>query len=924
MKTFGKKLMSLTLALVFVLSLATVLPVGAEGIVTAVDGNGAAVASGSTIPAVGKLVFTLPNAIEQDDLTTAVTFFETRKGKAATTSETPTDADLWSDRVYKTPVISGNTLTFTFGEGDLALNSEYRFTFAEPAVTGDPQHFTFKTNAKYTDASGTEWYMMDNFSRYPELALMHSTGSDVITELDSPWWLPRNRYSNRVRGGFVTVGGTKVLQLEGRHNSTSDNYGSVGYDNAYSPAYTGAAGQHRDITEVEFSIAGNPSSIFEVGGIIIRTDADTGKTGLYVRKTDIIQGTQSNTAVNSVSLNYEIAAPSATMKTYKVKFITSTNTTNSYQQTFEKIWFDKGDGSGYQAITLPDTVAGITFNWQGSYQVEEAVDYNGVTGIAPLLSATNSANGDGTTTNTYTTMNVYSYKYGTYVTPKTGLTASKASGTIDDIGSLTYTFDEPMNKDSVLAGTTLYEWNNQYDADLVASDADREDKDKRYTSMYQWNKRDIAEFASMSEDGKVLTLSFDEGDLAANGGSYKVEFADTIVTAEGGTFKADAVKTYSYTTQQAESDTNLLYDNFERYPVGLYAYGERYHYTSLSPIANGYGYKAGTSGIVLNENDKGLKVAGSATGTASLNYDTSFAKTVSELPMVGVVEVELDMAHNDNETAFFDLGGALVVRKDGTDSETGTNYINTTSEKKSLINYGETFGLYARVLGYGCNGDTASTETFNNMVRLSDATTADFDLFDGQKHTVKYVARYFPNTSNEGVKILRKLLAVYIDGHRVETAAIPASGLLLSSHSSQGLFFKNSLVPGTTRAFGTASFKNGATAPYMTIYSLKSYIGETVTETESLSGGSFTKSVTITDYTGAEFGAMVAFLATYSADGKTLVDVKPATVTLSDSNKTATITGTATATVGGKYKLILLNSEAGLQPVREAFAGTIQ
>lgn len=381
----SKKLLSALLALVFALSLFTALPVAAEGTVTA-TANGTAIQSGDTIPAVSTLVFTLPNAIA--DLAT-VTFEEIQKGKAASG---------WATRLFDGEV-SGNTLTVDFALGDLAMNSQYRFTF--PGVA---EPFTF-----VTAATADSYYIYDNFDRYQENNSIAAAGTDA-TELDAPWWLGKKQYS-RVVPSFVKENGDTVLRItSGGADTSNDMFGSVSYDNAYAPAVTGLE-SHKTVTEVEFTVQGNASSVFEIGGIIIKTT--DGQTGLYYRRTGYVNGSGFNGYADRpsideriTSLTYPVAAPTDQKVRHTIKFIQTSDCEWPSVKTFHKLWFD--------GIEVPLPGGEILVSLEATEMKEDPVNYSGATGLAHLFSATNNwaTSNEQPGISVRTIMDIHSYKYG--------------------------------------------------------------------------------------------------------------------------------------------------------------------------------------------------------------------------------------------------------------------------------------------------------------------------------------------------------------------------------------------------------------------------------------------------------------------------------------------------------------------------------
>lgn len=409
-----KRTLCLFLSTLLVLSMSAFMASAEVTIVTATV-DGMPLTSGGSIPAISVVEFTLPNAITASQLTTAVTFEEIQKGRAAAG---------WATRLYK-GVVAGNILTVTFAEGDLAMNSEYRFTFKSPAVTGEDQEFTFLTTP-----SGA-YYINDNFDRYPENSSITAPGCDT-TELDAPWWLGKKQYG-RVIPSFVKENGDTVLRINSAGNDW-DMEGAVSFDNAYAPAVTGLT-THKTVTEVSFTVQGNSTSVFEIGGIIIRTK--NGQTGLYYRSSGLVNASQVSTRLDdqTVSLNYPVAAPTAQKVMHTIKFIQTSNCAWPQLKSFQKIWFDGNE------VPLP--AGGITsLHWDDSSMTENPVNYQGGTGLAHVLSATNKCVSGSEAAGEYarTIMDVHSFKYSSLVGVSEIITEGSPQFAVD--GDITVMFSD--------------------------------------------------------------------------------------------------------------------------------------------------------------------------------------------------------------------------------------------------------------------------------------------------------------------------------------------------------------------------------------------------------------------------------------------------------------------------------------------------
>ena len=372
------------------------------------------------------------------------------------------------------------------------------------------------------------------------------------------------------------------------------------------------------------------------------------------------------------------------------------------------------------------------------------------------------------------------------------ITPAKASGSlVDNVGSLTFTFSKPMNPATVLAGVTFAEKNSKYVSATT------------YTDLLEWNPRNVD--MTLDSTNQILTLTFAEGDLAANA-EYKVTFADTVLAADNTSLAAETLKVYTYRTKKAEGDYYTVNENFDRYPARMYTYGERLHYGAFVPFTRFRGYMAQFSGMVTTGGDQGFQITARALAnpeSQSVGYDNSYAASLPSGQYTYTSAVETVASFSGNQTGTYEIGGALIIRTDGTLSGSTVTY-DTNG----------TVGLYARRTGTTGTGDNAANESYANMTRLATLSNV---VNSGRKHTIKYIATTTLN-SETGMPTARKLHEVYIDGTKVVTDAIPAEGLSLTTqHNSQGVFVNTGTE---TRAF-CVSNASSETESTMTVYSFK-------------------------------------------------------------------------------------------------------
>lgn len=393
-----KRTLCLILSTLLLLSTAVITVSAAPAVVATV--NGAVAVSGETVPAVSTFVFTLPNEITQSQLATAVTFEEIRKGYAGSG---------WAARVLDATV-EGKTVTVDFGLGDLAMKSQYRFTFKSPAVSTE-ETFEFYTNAK----SGP-YYIYENFDRYPNHERIPAVGTDR-TELDSPWWLGIKFYSRSTPAIMRDANGDAYMSLvDGFGEDARESTGSVAFDNNYAPASTSATsnywGVDKYVAKFEFAIAGNPSSVFDVGCTTIKTDAD-GVTRLYFKKNNIPYGADGVYGKdNFVNLNYVVASPTDQKVKHTVEYVEQLCPGQEYMRRIFSLKFDGVE------IPLPVNAEGyIGYSAYQSSGAYHPIEFSGRKGLYYAFSVTNRFPAASVTSGIQQAaeMNVYSFQYSSLV-----------------------------------------------------------------------------------------------------------------------------------------------------------------------------------------------------------------------------------------------------------------------------------------------------------------------------------------------------------------------------------------------------------------------------------------------------------------------------------------------------------------------------
>ena len=862
----SKKLLSALLALVFALSLFTALPVAAEGTVTA-TANGTAIQSGDTIPAVSTLVFTLPNAITQADLATAVTFEEIKKGKAA-----PAAGEAWAKREFD-GVVDGNTLTVNFELGDLSMNSQYRFNFVALG-----ESFTFVTNAKVDG-----YYINENFDRYPAHERIPASGTDA-TELDTPWWLGVKFYSRSTPAMIRENGDSYMLLTDAAGaDETRSGCGSVAFDNRYAPASTAEEanywGDGKYVAKYEFAIAGNPSSGYDIGPFTIKTDSD-GKTRLYLRTKEIPTGSSvPNGTGTYVALGVELASPSNTLTKHTLEYTEELSWSWEYMRRVLSVKFDG------KKVNLPlaEGATSIGYSAQQNDNNYSAayhpIEQNNKKGLNYIFSVGNKFASANLTEGIQqpTNLAVYSYSYADYVPEPLTVSATTASGTaISPVGSLTFTFSEAINAATLATGMVFEE-------------------DALGTGTWAGRACNYA----LGADGKTLTVTFDEGDLAPNS-NYRFRFTTAIGSAEA-SLAEETTFTYSTT---AYGDY-YVYDTFDRYKEWTLPTSPSCEATQLSDTPWYLGIKRyGRVGVAFAkvEGDTVLRVSSTSGPTNTDNYGcVSYNNAYS--PVVGamgshttVTEIEFTMA--GNTTSVYEFGG-IVIR---TDAETGKT------------------GLYYRTKDniWGHQSTIAEdTVSLNFDVTTPNAVAA--------RHTIKYVQTI--DAADPRSRVFEK---IWFDDVEVPMAG-PVYVRYTGSEYGQGagedivnLGGQPNLCQLFTATNNMASDSVPAGQQQSTVMDVYSYKCSPAGVNVTIAAGATAqaKSITIANNSGEAFTGVIA-LAVY--DGDTLVGLDGLATTETVTNgQELTITRTvADAANGNTYKVIVLNNKNAVQPVGAAYAGII-
>lgn len=856
----SKKLLSALMALVFALSLFTALPVSAANGTVTVTVGGATIASGGTIPAKSTLVITLPYALTSEQVVTNVVLSESTKTTTVT----------WNAREFDGYTLNGDQLTIPFALGDLAMNGDYKFTFTDPAGAGAAVEFAFKTSAS------DGYVMYDNFSRYPvgEMVASATTHYPFYTYA-AGFDDGGNKYPAEIKAG---TDGTKYMRL---NNSTRYNSETVvSYRTAFSAPVT--ATSFKGVTEVEFSMLDERTTMYEIGGIIFKVIDDT-TVDVYARTTHEAWNSSysQNSAKWTLLERVTFASKEEKDGKHNLKYITTHYTNQNDKRTLYKVLLDDVEvgvevlgaeglamGSGNHSVLHQ----GVLLSNGGTFKNAYSVTFDIM-----------NANGSGATVAPY--MDIYSIGYYEYVAPPVTLeSASAASGsTISPVGTLSYTFSDPIVSSSLDSGLIFEEKDKRDIAGTTVSG----------NEVPLWQTR-LCNY-SVSADGKTVTIAFEEGDLAANS-EYRVRLTTAVESAESA---LAAEQVFEYKTSQYQN--YYLNENFNRFPVQQYSYG--YAAVSASkpwtglmmPFAKFYG-NASTwvwgQHVIENDNGKALQLKMVAGYTGAYGYMGLRNDYSPEIPE-GVSE------HNGTYEFEFDVQGTST-----TVFEVGDFVLGNLGGEEGYSLMVRTGGAITGVLGDGL----ARVASFTAPT----ATPA--------KYTLKYEITLDRNDG--GVKRVRK---AWLNGNEI---SLPVGGIAINLNNEANQMADSLNFAGKTKDYtrmfgiGDVTTTSNDALPILNIYSIKYYAtGLNAVITETATGS---VSITMTN-DGAAPVDVVPVLAVYNGDVLVGFDGLNAAATTVAVETPATITRTvANAVSGNTYKVMLLNSKTALQPLMTVYQGVIE
>lgn len=359
-----------------------------------------------------------------------------------------------------------------------------------------------------------------------------------------------------------------------------------------------------------------------------------------------------------------------------------------------------------------------------------------------------------------------------FALPESGTLSATVNGSAISSG-------DTIPADSTIMFTVPYALAND---EAVTTNVVFEESNKAATVT--WNLREF----SYELDGDTLTVVFPLGTLAMNG-SYRFTFKDPAGVG--------ADQLFAFTTTAVGG--YAMYDNFDRYPVGVMRDASKNETVAWRPYATSYlstaaGHLNSKTEIVKVNNDSVLRMTIDPQYFYEnlVTYVTGFSASFSDRYVKGITEVEFQIAPV-NANTIFEMAGIGIVATSDTQYKV---YAKTTYQAINSTSY--SFKL----------------EDWTELGVVSFGSKAERDA----KHTLSFVTTTDTNTHDA-----RKLNAVTFDGEPVGESVIDSAGMDLATgnHSAvpQGILFSNKGASQTSTTFGLANAgSNGG--GYMDIYSL--------------------------------------------------------------------------------------------------------
>jgi len=874
MKTSGKKLFSVLLALVFMLSLMTALPVSADGITVTVDGQ--PYVAGSKICAVSTVVLNLPEPVAA---ATNITFWEQSKTPATAGG---TDYPWFQRNCTGSLNGDGDTFTVTFARGDISSNSTYKFEVETDSTSDGAEYtFTFSTSPE-VDSEGRTIYFAENFKRY------RGTGTDINFNPNSNGALgnilPYNLDPFSKGYGYVGSGGSgyfycgiKDDATRGRIVQTFANGGQLA-NYGINPQYSAVVNSlsHTGELTIEFApgkvynnpdTATNPQAIGIAGlWLVPAKDATTGVVTVSV------YGEHTNHVTNSYYGKFSLTnctllttvtfdTEAAYLAKHKISMVTDATQTATGVSTRQLI----------RVILDDETI--FSQGDDGSFTFGASQAGNDGKGTPWQSSLTDKINRTILYTNDFGNTYLYSMEYKDFFAEDMNLTSFVNN--YAENGTLSWTFDQEVAAGSVENGLVF---------------------ERKTPGTDTWRTMEIAPFLSRSADKKTIIATFDNGDLTV-GCDYRVKLTTDATTALGGALLAGT----DYTTFTAANPHYYMSENFEQYPVGYSYAGSP---SEPAPFVYRYGWHGNTAarqqsneGIYEDANgDKYLHLLTSGT-VKTWCFDDSYAASLpaGEDGHRGILTFTIGF--DDVTGSLLDVAGVGISPK-----EDGSFSISVRNAKIGYIDPNNLQMSSYEEIGTYTSGKAAFDATEKLTVSI--------------EREVLKKATGWKNT----------IYSITVNGTAI--GDIPATGLVLPSLGvGEGIMYNSSAITWSDNPIfmyhgvgpDTSVTPQKSRSSYVRIYDISYCDALAVDAAQS----GTTLSFTVKNETESTIAA-IPVLAIYNGDDLVRVDGLNSAATSVAAGATQTFNKSVTAGEAGySYKFMLLDSKASLMPLWYATHGTI-
>ncbi len=393
-------------------------------------------ASGSVISQTETLVFTSDVSLDPATVTGAITLKETAKAGTIATL----------DRVLPTPVLSENNtkITIAFPSGYLAPNTEYTVVVADTIQTAEKATLTNPGNFVYTTNADDGYYINESFERYATGTFLNGTTATTKPEkvLMMPW---AKAYGNPSAWNWnqhlVDINGDKALRLAVDYTK---GYGYLAFHNAYAAEAPANAAVVTGTFEIDFSIKGTPTSVFEVNDFIFAPGTEAGTYSVRIRQGGAMQGSLGDLMAELCTFT----APTSTAARYTLKYDIQTNAKLSTDRIITKASITPAGGVE-QELPLPGGRVYISLNERVG-TIDGAINYDGAaTDYSRMFGIGETSELD---PNNYPTLDVYSVKYA-----PSGVTIQAAKGA--DAGDVVVTITNKGETLNAVIAVAVYNGN---------------------------------------------------------------------------------------------------------------------------------------------------------------------------------------------------------------------------------------------------------------------------------------------------------------------------------------------------------------------------------------------------------------------------------------------------------------------------------